>query len=90
MSGGYFDYVQNSIEVAARKIEKLIASNNDESLTQWGDPVGQFYDPETIERFKQAAEAAHKAAAMIQRVDWLLSGDDGEESFHKRWDEEGL
>jgi hypothetical protein len=25
---------------------------------------------------------------MAQRVDWLISGDDGEESFHQRWKEE--
>jgi hypothetical protein len=25
---------------------------------------------------------------MAQRVDWLLSGDDGEDSFLLRWDEE--
>jgi len=28
------------------------------------------------------------AEAMVQRVDWLLSGDDGEESFRSRWAEE--
>jgi hypothetical protein len=25
---------------------------------------------------------------MTQRIDWLMSGDDSEESFHSRWDTE--
>ena len=90
MSGGHFEYIQDRVEGVARKIEDMIVSNNDESMNEWGYTVGKFFEPETIERFKQAAEAAHKAAAMIQRVDWLVSGDDGEESFRRRWDEDGL
>ena len=39
-------------------------------------------------RFKIASHALKKAATMAQRIDWLVSGDDGEESFLRRWSEE--
>lgn len=43
---------------------------------------------ETIEEFKQGLSILRKAYIYAQRIDWLLSGDDGEESFHKRLKEE--
>jgi hypothetical protein len=88
MSGGHFDYMQYRIEDIARGIEELIASNDDESLNEWGDRRGHGYSPETIKKFKLAVDSLRIAATMAQRIDWLVSGDDGEESFHRRWDEE--
>ena len=37
--------------------------------------------------FKKAADAVRIAQIYIQRMDWLLSGDDGEESFLSRLEE---
>jgi hypothetical protein len=88
MSGGHFDYQQYRIEDIARSIEELIKSNDDESLNEWGFRRGNGYSAETIEKFKTAVDTLRKAAVMAQRVDWLVSGDDGEDSFHHRWDEE--
>jgi hypothetical protein len=88
MSGGHFDYAQYRIEDIARGIEELIESNDDESLNEWGDRRGRGYSVETIEKFKIAVDTLRKAAIMAQRVDWLVSGDDGEDSFHRRWDKE--
>ena len=42
------------------------------------------YNEETIEEFKKGLDILRKASIYAQRIDWLLSGDDGEESFHKR------
>jgi hypothetical protein len=88
MSGGHFDYQQYRIEDIAATIEELIASNDDKTLNEWGDCRGKGYDEEIIEKFKLTVYTLRKAATMAQRVDWLVSGDDGEESFHRRWDEE--
>ncbi len=88
MSGGHFEYQQYRIEDIARGIEELIESNDDESLNEWGDRRGRGYSVETIEKFKIAVDTLRKAAIMAQRVDWLVSGDDGEDSFHRRWDKE--
>lgn len=42
------------------------------------------YPAEVIEEFKKAVNALRIAEVYAQRVDWLLSGDDGEESFLRR------
>jgi hypothetical protein len=46
------------------------------------------YPDEVIEKMKEAVKALKIAQIYAQRVDWLLSGDDGEESFLKRLEEE--
>ena len=46
------------------------------------------YNKETIKEFKKGLAILRKAYVYAQRIDWLLSGDDGEESFHKRLKEE--
>ena len=42
---------------------------------------------ETIEKFREAAQTLRRAEAMANRVDWLISGDDDQEDFHRRWNE---
>lgn len=42
------------------------------------------YPDEVIEKFKEAVKILRQAEVYAQRVDWLLSGDDGEESFMER------
>ena len=46
------------------------------------------YSKETIKEFKKGLSILRKAYIYAQRIDWLLSGDDGEESFHERLKEE--
>lgn len=102
MSGGAFDYKQHHIEDIADQIEDIVRKNkvekSKEDLERWDyDENGKVYDDsryyycydeETIERFKEAVKVLRKAAVYAQRVDWLLSGDDDEEWFHKRLEEE--
>jgi len=88
MSGGHFNYAQYRVSDIADMINELIASNDDESLNEFGGRRGRGYEHETIEKFREAAKTLRLAAAMAQRVDWLVSGDDGEDSFHWRWAEE--
>lgn len=42
------------------------------------------YPEDVIEEFKKAIDIISKAQVYMHRADWLLSGDDGEESFIKR------
>ena len=46
------------------------------------------YNKETIKELKKGLAILRKAYIYAQRIDWLLSGDDGEDSFHKRLKEE--
>jgi hypothetical protein len=46
------------------------------------------YSEDTIKEFKQAIDILRKAEIYTQRIDWLLSGDDSEETFHIRLKED--
>lgn len=74
MSGGYFDYQQYHIEATADSIDQIIREHD--------------FKPETLERLKEAAHTLRQAAEMAQRVDWLVSCDDSEDSFLERWKKE--
>ena len=74
MSGGAFNYIDYHIRGIASQIEEYIRDNDDR-------PV---YDAETISRFRETVKLLHRADVMVHRIDWLISGDDGEDTFHKR------
>lgn len=88
MSGGHFDYQQYRLHDIAEKIEEEIEHNNEKPEYWWGEWNGQVYSNETIEEFKKTVAYLKIAECYAQRTDWLLSGDDGEESFHERLKEE--
>jgi hypothetical protein len=88
MSGGHFDYLQYRINDIADEVEHLIESNDDATPAQWGDPGARGYTPQTIARFREGLRFLRMAAIYAQRIDWLVSGDDGEDSFHQRLAEE--
>ena len=88
MSGGHFDYDQYRIDHIADSIEQLILTNDDKTLDEWGHPKGRGYSAETILKFRTAFSMLKIARTMAHRIDWLVSDDDGEKTFHKRWDDE--
>jgi hypothetical protein len=81
MSGGYFDYQQYRISQIADDIKLLIENNNSIELNEWGDRIGRNYPPEIIQHFQDAVVHLKMAFVYVQRIDWLVSGDDGEEGF---------
>jgi hypothetical protein len=104
MSGGAFDYKQWHIEQIADDVEKLIEKNGrektreelkeegwrgDDWYEKYPEDLSHYkYPDEVIEKFKEGMKVLKVAAVYAQRIDWLLSGDDGEESFLKRLKEE--
>ena len=46
------------------------------------------YTEETLAEFRKGIEMLKQAEVYAQRIDWLLSGDDGEETFHNRLKED--
>ncbi len=88
MSGGHFEYRQYHIEDIAREIDELVKFNEDETLDEYGGKRGRFYPPEVLEKFIEASHWLKRSADMVQRIDWLVSCDDSEKSFMKRWEKE--
>lgn len=103
MSGGAFNYDQYKIGYIVDEIEKVIQKNGREKTPEeikeewWRDPdwfkkypedlFHHKYSDEVIEKMKEAVKALKIAQIYAHRVDWLLSGDDGEESFLQRLDD---
>jgi hypothetical protein len=46
------------------------------------------YTERTLDEFRKGIEILKKASIYANRIDWLLSGDDGEDSFYERLNEE--
>lgn len=88
MSGGHFDYGQYRIDQIAEDIAQIIRNNKNEELDEWGSRRGYFFPDEVVEEFKKAVKILDTAYVYVQRIDYLLSGDDGEDSFHFRLKEE--
>ena len=104
MSGGHFDYQDFQLTSIADDIEREIEKNgqpltkeeikeNDWRNVDWYEkhPEDLFhykYPDEIIEKFKEAVNILRKAYIYAHRIDYLLSGDDGEESFIERLSKE--
>jgi len=84
MSGGTFDYIQFKMDQTIGDIEDVIFYNDDETLNEWGEFKGRRYEPETLSIFEEGVKYLRLAMIYTHRIDWLLSGDDGEENFHER------
>ena len=46
------------------------------------------YSPETIETMKKMLDTIKRAKIYLQRIEWLLSGDDGESDLIERTKED--
>lgn len=100
MSGGHFDYNQYKlIEIAdqiEREIEKSGRHKSQEEVREesWHDSewfekypdalYHEKYPDEVITKFKQGVQLLKLAHIYVQRIDWLLSGDDDDKSFLER------
>lgn len=100
MSGGRFNYQQSRlidiIESIDEELEmqgKLREDVNDffrkEFYEEYPEDKFNYTYPEDIQgEFLLAKKILRLAYIYAQRIDWLLSGDDGEDSFRKRLKEE--
>lgn len=96
MSGGAFDYAQFRLQQIYECIKDEVDNNNVEPYpnadNSWDEAANkQFHEngdkrweDRTINAFKTGLKYLRLAYIYAQRIDWLLSGDDGEESFHRR------
>lgn len=71
MSGGYFDYEQCRMKNMADRLASVIETNDQ-------------YSKETLAEFHKGLTLLMIAAVYLERIDFLLCGDDSEETFHER------
>lgn len=89
MSGGTFDYQQFRLQDIAERIQEEIDHNH--IRPEWcsaDDWNGQKWTDKTIAEFRKAIKLLYKAQVYAHRIDWLLAGDDGEDTFHERLKED--
>jgi hypothetical protein len=100
MSGGHFEYKQYYIEEIADEIQfqldKQGTLKSKEDLWMQKEYYEEYpdqkyfliYPTEVQDRMRQAVYYLRIAKVYAHRVDWYLSGDDGEESFISRLENE--
>ena len=101
MSGGKFSYKQWHIDNIADQIEQeVILSGKPIPKQKWSyyerqefeethkHPMNYAYPDSVLRRMEEAVYALRVAAIYAKRADYLLSGDDGEESFEERLSKE--
>jgi hypothetical protein len=82
MSGGHFDHQQYLLDTLADELDRLIEVNMEPG------PNYRFYADEVMVEFMEASALLRKAYAYVHRIDYLLSGDDGEDDFLRRLPED--
>ena len=86
MSGGHFDYNQYKIGYIADKIQLELDRQGQKNTDDYwkSDAIFETYPDHIQKIFKDAIFSLRVAQVYAHRIDWYLSGDDGEESFCKR------
>jgi hypothetical protein len=97
MSGGFFDYYQYHIDTIADSIEGVLDNQGKEKPSdEWDGGYLKEYPvklyptyPEVVQdKMREAVKQLRIARVYAQRIDYFLSGDDGEETFVKRLEKE--
>ena len=100
MSGGKLEYSRYRLEEIINTIEDEINNNDkppyDNPDNEWDRLENErFYAeggyrwmPDTIKEFKKGIKLIKMADIYMHRMDYLLSGDDGEDNFHRRLKED--
>jgi len=96
MSGGHFDYRDYQLTQIVDSIKRVLNEqgkpkpkeelymNEDYYKKHPEEKVFYTYPTEVQEKMKEGIKAIKIAAIYAHRIDWFLSGDDGEESFLER------
>ena len=83
MSGGYFEYKQYHIQDIIEKLEETkVKVESDEECYHY------YRKQELLQEISNGLDYLNLAEIYTQRLDWLFSGDDGEDSFFERLEEE--
>ena len=87
MSGGTFDYSQYRIIDIIETIQSHINRQGEKIDYKYGDEH-PIFEPEVLKHMQDGIECLKKAYVYAQRIDRFLAGDDGNETFMWRLNEE--
>jgi hypothetical protein len=79
MSGGSFGYAYSHVQEFADDLENKLKVAAEAEPDAEEAPVA--FEPETTAKLQHIAKLARHVGALMKEVDWLYSGDNGEESF---------
>lgn len=79
MSGGHFDYAYINVNQFCDILKRNIRDNKRKD--EWG--YAPNYSKETIKELKRILKQAEQTSNLMYYAEWLLSGDDSEETFLK-------
>lgn len=100
MSGGHFNHNQSQIRDIYETLEEELKNQGKEKSRDelWmreeyyqrypEEKFNPIYREDVQQVFKEGIEALKKAYVYAQRIDWYLSGDDGEDSLIRRLKED--
>ena len=92
--GNIADYVHNEICKSGKpksehEIKDTKRWSGDDWYEKYPEDLNHYHYPdEVIEELKKGYWILRQASIYAQRIDWLLSGDDGDESFIRRLNDE--
>lgn len=81
MSGGSFDYAFTKVSQFACELE--VKLDTFDTPNEWGECYNKF-EPETLEKLHEILKQCEYTAQLMKEVEWLYSGDTGDESFMER------
>ncbi len=80
MSGGSFDYKCFAISQFAEELKNKIDENNRED--EYG--YAHNFSPRTIVALEKSQQLIERVGKIAKEVEWLYSGDTGEDTFLER------
>ena len=80
MSGGSFNYAYTTVVYFCDDLENKIENNS--TVNEFYECYG--YTQDVIDKLKEIKNLAVTIASLMKEVEWLYSGDTGEETFMKR------
>ena len=91
MSGGAFEYKQYKIQDLIEDMENLLVRLDKEPIDSFEcDSLKRYVNDSELfkNKIKENIKYLKRAYIFTQRIDWFISGDDGEENFYERLKEE--
>jgi len=78
MSGGYFNHTDYTVGEFADSLRKAIAKIRKK------EEYYDFYSDDFLNEMITVYNMARELRLRLHRIDWVLSGDDGEDNYFKR------